>query len=614
VLPMKSYLEIFKYTMKYRLHTFLVVLCNMLFVVFNLLSLVLFIPVLQLIFKKPESITLVDKPEFTWGIPETFLYFKDYYNFTMTSMVKNNPLHALLFVCLSVMLAFFFKNLFRYGAVWFQSELRMAVVRDVRNKLFAKAMSLPLAYHTNERKGDLMARMVSDVNEIEIAVVCLLELLFREPFAVIINIATLIYLSPGLSLFSFLLMPISAFVISRIGKSLKRTARKSQEQTSIMYSSMDEGIEGVRIIKAFNAAKFIVHRFMKTNLKHQKLVTRTARKKNLSPLLNETIGAGVLLTLVWFGGRMILGGAEDALSGEIFMTFIIVFSQFLRPVQNISKNISNMIKSRASQERINEILTLDEVVVDAHDAFKISGFKKEIVFKNVSFQYETERVLEDICFTIAKGQNIALVGESGSGKTTLINLIPRFYNVSSGSIEIDGKNINELRIKDLRSTISLVSQDPILFNSSVADNIAFGESEPNRQKIIEAAKIANAHAFVEKMQNGYDSLIGERGSLLSGGQKQRLSIARAMYKNPEILILDEATSALDLESEKLVQEALDRVMENRTCIVIAHRLSTIRKSDLILVIDKGKIMESGNHKYLLEQEGVYKKLYDLQVN
>ena len=586
----------------------------MFFVVFNLLSLVLFIPVLQLIFKKPESIALVVEPELKWGVPDIFIYVKDYYNFTMTSMVKNNPLDALLFVCISVMLAFFFKNLFRYGAVWFQSQLRMAVVRDVRNKLFTKSMNLPLAYHTNERKGDLMARMVSDVNEIEIAVVCLLELLFREPFAVLINVATLIYLSPSLSLFSFLLMPISALVISRIGKSLKRTAKKSQEQTSVMYSSMDESMEGVRIIKAFNAVAFIVARFKKTNLKHQKLVTRTARKKNLSPLLNETIGAGVLLSLVWFGGRMILGGSEDALSGEVFMTFIIVFSQFLRPIQNISKNISNMIKSRASQDRINEILNLDEVVVDATNATKIKSFEKDIVFKNVGFQYDSDTVLEDISFTIEKGQNIALVGESGSGKTTLINLIPRFYNLNSGSIEVDGQKINEVRIKDLRSMMSLVSQDPILFNSSVADNIAFGDTQPNKNKIIEAANIANAHHFIEKMKNGYDSLIGERGNLLSGGQKQRLSIARAIYKNPDILILDEATSALDLESEKLVQEALDKVMEKRTCIVIAHRLSTIRKADLILVLDKGKIVERGNHEYLLAQEGYYKKLFDLQIN
>jgi len=583
---LNSYLEIFRYTIKYKLHTFLVVLCNMFFVIFNLLSLVLFIPVLQLIFKDPEQIPLVSKPEFNWGIPDVFLYVKDYYNYTMTSMVKSEPLHALLFVCVSVMLAFFFKNLFRYGAVWFQSELRMAVVRDVRNKLFKKSMQLPLAYHSNERKGDLMSRMVSDVNELEIAVVCLLELLFREPFAVIINIATLIYLSPSLSLF----------------------------QTSVMYSSMDEGIEGVRIVKAFNAAAFIISRFKKTNLKHQKLVTRTARKKNLSPLLNETIGAGVLLSLVWFGGSMILGGEKSALSGEVFMTFIIVFSQFLRPVQNISKNISNMIKSRASQDRINEILNLSDVITDAPDATSFKEFKTQISFEDVGFTYDTAVVLEKINVTIEKGQNIALVGESGSGKTTLINLIPRFYDVTSGSIKIDGLDIDSIKIKDLRANMALVSQDPILFNSSVIENIAFGEQAPDLERVKEAARIANAHNFIAQMQNGYQSIIGERGSLLSGGQKQRLSIARAMYKNPEILILDEATSALDLESEKLVQEALDRVMKNRTCIVIAHRLSTIRKSDLILVLDKGKVVERGSHDVLLQKEGFYKKLFDLQTS
>ena len=611
---MKSYLEIFRYTIHYKLHTFLVVLCNMFFVVFNLLSLVLFIPVLQLIFKDPESIELVSKPAFNWGVPDIFIYVKDYYNYTMTSMVKSEPLNALLFVCISVMLAFFFKNLFRYGAVWFQSELRMAVVRDIRNKLFEKSMRLPLAYHTNERKGDLMSRMVSDVNEIEIAVVCLLELLFREPFAVLINIATLIYLSPSLSLFSFLLMPISAFVISKIGKSLKRTAKKSQEQTSVMYSSMDEGIEGVRIIKAFNAAAFIVSGFRKTNLKHQKLVTRTARKKNLSPLLNETIGAGVLLTLVWFGGRMILGGDENALSGEVFMTFIIVFSQFLRPVQNISKNISNMIKSRVSQDRINQILDLDDVITDAPNASNLETFNSNISFEKVGFKYGTASVLNGIDFKIQKGQNIALVGESGSGKTTLINLIPRFYDTTSGAIKIDGVDISSLRIKDLRAKMALVSQDPILFNSSVIENIAFGDEQPDLNRVTEAAKIANAHTFITQMQEGYESIIGERGSLLSGGQKQRLSIARAMYKNPEILILDEATSALDLESEKLVQEALDRVMNDRTCIVIAHRLSTIRKSDLILVMDQGKVVERGSHEALLKENGFYKKLFDLQIN
>ncbi len=608
----QSYLEIFKYTVKYKTLTVLVVLCNLLFVIFNLLSLVLFIPVLQLIFRDPANIDLVEKPIFNGGFLDLFIYVKDYYNFTMTSMVKNDPLDALFFVCVSVMIAFFLKNLFRYGAVWFQSELRMAVVRDVRNALFLKAMNLPLSYYSNERKGDLIARMNSDVNEIENAVVSLLELIFREPFAVIINVATLIYLSPELSLISFFLLPISATVISIIGRSLKRTAKKSQEQTSRLYSAMDEGIDGIRIIKAFNAVSFIVNRFKLINLHHQKLITRTFRKKDLSPLLNETIGAFVMLSLVWFGGKLILDDPSNSFSGEVFLTFVIVFSQLLRPIQSISKNISSMIKSRASQDRINDVLNLDEIINQSDTPISLGGFNNQIDFKNVSFNYGDTRVLNEINFSIKKGQNVALVGESGSGKTSLINLIPRFYDVSEGELTIDGKNLKSLYIDELRSLISLVSQDAILFNTSIIENIAFGESEPDINRVIEAAKNANAHDFISSFSDGYSTVIGERGNKLSGGQKQRISIARAIYKNPEILILDEATSALDMESEKLVQQALDKVMEKRTCIIIAHRLSTIKSADLILVLSDGKVVERGNHRDLISQNGVYKRLFELQ--
>ena len=608
----QSYLEIFKYTIKYKTLTVLVVLCNLLFVIFNLLSLVLFIPVLQLIFRDPANIDLVEKPIFNGGFLDLFVYIKDYYNFTMTSMVKNDPLDALFFVCISVMIAFFLKNLFRYGAVWFQSELRMAVVRDVRNALFLKAMNLPLSYYSNERKGDLIARMNSDVNEIENAVVSLLELIFREPFAVIINVATLIYLSPELSLISFFLLPISATVISIIGRSLKRTAKKSQEQTSRLYSAMDEGIDGIRIIKAFNAVSFIVNRFKLINLHHQKLITRTFRKKDLSPLLNETIGAFVMLSLVWFGGKLIIDDPSNSFSGEVFLTFVIVFSQLLRPIQSISKNISSMIKSRASQDRINDVLNLDEIINQSDAPISLGGFNNQIDFNNVSFKYGDTQVLNGINFSIKKGQNIALVGESGSGKTSLINLIPRFYDVSEGELTIDGKNLKSLYIDELRSLISLVSQDAILFNTSIIENIAFGESEPDINRVIEAAKNANAHDFISSFSDGYSTVIGERGNKLSGGQKQRISIARAIYKNPEILILDEATSALDMESEKLVQQALDKVMEKRTCIIIAHRLSTIKSADLILVLSDGKVVERGNHKDLISQNGAYKRLFELQ--
>ena len=606
------YKEIYNYTFKYKTTAFIVVLCNLLFVVFNLLSLVLFIPVLQLIFRKPEELITVLEPKFEGGFFAIFTYIKDYYNFWMYELVKSDPKDALLFVCLSVVAAFFLKNLFRYGAVWYQSELRMAVVRDVRDALFLKSLELPLSYYSNERKGDLMARMNSDVGEIEVAVVSLLELIFREPLAIVINVASLIYLSPELTLVSLFLLPISAFVISRIGKSLKRTAKKGQEQLGFLFSAMEEGLGGIRIIKAFNAIPQFFSNFKKINLDHQQLVTRTFRKKDLSPLLNEFLGSAVMLSLVWFGGKMILESNKEALTGEVFLTFVIVFSQLLRPIQSVSNNMANMTKARASQDRINEVLNADEKIVEKQNAIAINDFHTSIQFENVGFKYGDEPVLNAINLSVKKGATIAIVGESGSGKSTMMDLLPRFYDVTEGRLLIDGMDVRDLKIMDLRGLIGIVSQESILFNVSVLENIAFGEVYPNMERAIEAAKIANAHNFIIELENNYDTIIGERGNKLSGGQKQRLSIARAIYKDPKILILDEATSALDTESEKLVQEALEHLMKNRTSFVIAHRLSTVRNADEIIVLSKGKIVEQGNHTDLMQLQGFYYKYCSLQ--
>jgi subfamily B ATP-binding cassette protein MsbA len=607
----KYYKEIYLYTFKYKGLAILVVLFNLLFVIFNLLSLVLFIPFLQLIFKNTEKLTPVVKPSLQSPL-SFFEYVKDYYNFLMYELVKNDPKQALLFVCVSVFVAFFLKNLFRYGAVWFQSELRMAVVRDVRDALFYKALTLPLSYYSNERKGDLMARMNSDVGEIEVAVVSLLELIFREPIAIIINVVSLIYLSPQLTVVSFFLLPISAFVISRIGKSLKRTAKKGQEQMGFLFSAMEEGLGGIRIIKAFNAIPSFFENFKGLNLKHQKLVTKTFRKRDLSPLLNEVLGAGVMLCLVWFGGKMILDSDSNALSGEVFLTFIIVFSQLLRPIQSVSNNMANMTKAYASQDRINEVLDADERIIEKENARPISNFEGVLEYDHVSFKYRDEYVLKNINLKVRKGATIAIVGESGSGKSTLMDLLPRFYDASEGRILIDGVDLRDLKIMELRGLIGIVSQESILFNLSVKENIAFGDPNPDMSRVEEAAKIANAKDFIEALKNGYDTIIGERGNKLSGGQKQRLSIARAIYKDPKILILDEATSALDTESEKLVQEALELIMKNRTSLVIAHRLSTIRRADEIIVLSKGEIIERGNHTQLIEDKGAYYKFCMLQ--
>jgi subfamily B ATP-binding cassette protein MsbA len=610
---MKDFIELYKYTFSYRYRAILVIVYNLLFVVFNLLSLLLFIPFLQVIFKpEPTSAPLI-QPHWSGNFSELITYGKDAYNFFMQELVRNDPKQALFIVCLSVLGAFLFKNIFRYAAVWHQSELRMAVVRDLRNQLFYKALILPLSYYSDERRGDLMTRMNNDVGEIEIAVVSVLELVYREPIAIIINVITLFYLSPELTLVSFILLPVSAFVISRIGKSLKRTARQSQEQMGVLFSSIEEGLNGIRVIKAFNAIQQVYSSFQRVNLIHQKLVTKAFRKRDLSPILNETLGAIVMLALVWFGGSIILDTeVPNRLTGEIFLTFIIVFSQLLRPIQGIATNIAFLNKAKASQDRINQVLKADEKIIEKELPERLSEFTDKIVFSDVTFKYKDDIVLHNINLTIEKGKTIALVGESGSGKSTLGDLLPRFYDVTSGKISIDGIDIQDYSIRDVRGQIGLVSQESILFNASIKENIAFGMPEACIEQIIEAATIANAHEFIAQLEHGYDTQIGERGNKLSGGQKQRLSIARAVLKNPSILVLDEATSALDTESEKLVQDALEQLMKGRTTIVIAHRLSTVRKADEIIVLSKGKIVERGTHQSLLELGKMYYTMCSLQ--
>lgn len=604
---MTSWKDIYKHAFKYRRLALVTILGNLLFTIFNLLSLVLFIPFLQLIFRVNDFKVAIKKPSYSGNFSEIGGFVVDSYNYYMHELVSRDPKQALLFVCVSVFIAFFLKNASRYLAVWYQSELRMAVVRDVRNDLFKKSIALPLSFHSQERKGDLMARLNSDVGEIENGVVGFLELVFRDPIAIVIHVLSLFYISPWLTLVSFCLLPITAYVVSRIGKSLKKTVRNSQEQLGLLYSIMDESLNGVRIIKAFNAATFINNQFQKINLKHQKLVTKTFRKKDVSPLISETLGAGVMMCLVWFGGNLIIEGSSSSggLTGELFITFIIVFSQLLRPIQSIANQIAVLQKARVSLDRVNEILNIKDQIIDPEKPTSFNDFVHSIEYKNVCFKYGEELVVKNISLTIPKGSTIALVGESGSGKSTLTDLLPRFYDVVEGEIIIDGKNIKDFKVFDLRGKIGIVSQDSILFNGSVLENIAFGDESPSLEKATESAKTANANGFILDLENGYETNIGERGNKLSGGQRQRLCIARALYKNPEILILDEATSALDTESEKLVQEALDKLMKNRTTIIVAHRLSTIRNADHIVVLSKGSVIEQGTHEALFKAKGAY---------
>lgn len=612
---MKELIEIYKLTFSYKIKAILVIIFNLLYVIFNLISLVLFIPFLQLIFPKDagENAEVLIKPIYKGGFTNFVEYCSDMYQYIMKGMVANDPKQALLLVCISVLTAFFLKNLFRYFAIYHQSYLRMAVVRDLRDKMFQKAMNLPLAFYSEEKKGDIMARMNSDVGEIEIAVVSMLELIFREPIAIVINLAALIYWSPQLTLISFLLLPISAFVISRIGKSLKKTAKAGQEQMGVLFSSMEENLGAIRIIKAFNAIPYVSKTFHAINLRHQQLITTTFRKRDLSPPLNEFLGSAVMLGIVWFGGSMILDAKQDSgLTGDKFIGFILVFSQLLRPIQGIATSIASLNKAKASQDRINEILEADEHIYETENPVAVQEIKKGITYKNVSFKYKDALVLKNINLFIPYGQTVALVGESGSGKSTIADLMPRFYDVNEGEILFDETPIKNMAITDLRSQIGMVTQESILFNDSVRNNIAFGMTDVSDEDIMQAAKVANAHEFIERLENGYDTNIGERGNKLSGGQKQRLNIARAVLKNAPVLILDEATSALDTESEKLVQDALEKLMKNRTSLVIAHRLSTIRNADIIVVLNKGEILETGNHETLIQQKGAYYNLCMMQ--
>ena len=576
-----------------------------------MLSLVLFVPFLELIFNPPEETATVIKP--VWETRESiFSYYGDYFDYWKAEFVADKgPTAALTFICIAVLIAFFFKNLFRYIAIYFQSYPRMAVVRDLRGKVFDKSMRLPMSYYSEEKKGDLLSRMTNDLNEIEIAVVSVLEMIFREPLSIIISLSILFYMSTELTLFSLVLLPISALIISRIGKSLKRTSKHGQDEMGHLLSVIEESLGGVRIIKAFIAEKLTFERFSKRNHRHQTLLTRAFRKRDLSSPLSEFMGAAVLVSIVWYGGSLILE-QESEMTGQAFITFIIIFSQLLRPISSFTKGITSLKKAEASLDRINEIVQLEDTIPDPETPIAKSSFEKNIEFDNIGFDYGDEDVLKGINFKIEKGQTIALVGESGSGKSTLADLVPRFHDVKSGALKLDGVDVRDMLTKDLRKLVSVVTQDSILFNDTIANNIALSNPEASREEIIQAAKVANAHDFISDFPEGYDTNIGDGGNKLSGGQKQRISIARAVLSNAAIMILDEATSALDTESEMVVQKALEAVMKNRTSIVIAHRLSTIRNADKIYVLKKGEIVEQGNHDELIAQNGYYKSLCEIQ--
>lgn len=593
------------------------ILLNMCSVVFNLFSLTMVAPFLDLLFLKSEA----DYAErMAKGAPELSISVDalvDGFYYYFTSIIVDpdrGKLYALMLICALVVVMFFFKNLCRYLAMFFLAPVRNGVVKDIRNHMHRKVMDLPLSYYSDERKGDIISRMTSDTQEIEWSVMSSLEAAFREPLTISLFLVTMVVISPQLTLFVFILLPITALLITRIGKSLKRTSTRSKEHLGSLLSIMEETLSGLRIIKAFNAEGEVQNKFEETNRQFTRTSVRMYRKVDLASPLSEFMGACVLVVVMYFGGKLVLS-ADESLSASMFITFIAVFSQIIPPSKAFTNAFYNIQKGIASAERINTVLDAENDIIDREDAVEIGSLKSQIEYKGVSFTYKgdrNEKVLNDIHLVIQKGKTVALVGQSGSGKTTLADMLPRFYDPVEGKITIDGLNIKDAKLSSLRSMIGVVSQESILFNDSIANNIAFGAKNVTQDQIVEAAKIANAHDFITLMPDGYATNIGDRGGKLSGGQRQRISIARAVLKNPPILILDEATSALDTESERLVQEALTKLMANRTTLVIAHRLSTIQHADEIIVLNKGVIEERGTHDQLLEQRGLYRRLYDLQ--
>ena len=605
---MKNLSKIFKYIIPYWGLALLNVICNILSVVFSLFSLTMVLPFLKILFAKDNSDIPVVKPEFALNTESVTKLL----NYEIGLLIKTGgKLDALLFVCLLVVVMVFLKNLFRYLGMFYLAPIRNGVVRDIRNAMLNKILILPLSYYTEQRKGDIMSRMTSDVQEVEWSIMSSLEMIFREPISILAFLISLLVISPQLTLFVLILLPIAGFLIGRIGKSLKRTSTKVQIQMGNILSTVEETISGLRIIKAFNAINYTNVKFRNINEQYTKLGIRLYRKRDLASPLSEFLGTLVIVIVLWFGGKLVLN-SSSSLSPEALILYLIVFSQMLPPAKSFSAAFYNIQKGAASADRIHQILDAEERIVEKENAISKTDFNDKIEYRAVSFTYEKEPVLKNINLIVPKGKSIALVGPSGGGKSTMVDLLPRFYDCTQGEILIDGIPAKDLVIKDLRGLMGIVTQESILFNDTVFNNIAFGMTDVTEEQVIEAAKIANAHEFIVQMEEGYQTNIGDRGSKLSGGQRQRLSIARAVLKNPPIMILDEATSALDTESEKLVQDALYKLMKNRTSVVIAHRLSTIQHADEIVVIQQGEIVERGNHLELLELNGVYKRLCDMQ--
>ncbi len=606
--------KIIPFALKYKKDIVFNVFYNILYALFSTLSFIALIPMLDVLFKDVEKI--VEEPKFTsiWDITN---YGNDYLYFYITKLTnESGAQYALLLVVTIIITTFLLKNIFNYLALNHLMLLKNGVLRDLRNKMFDKIISLPISYYSEKRKGDMMARMLGDVNEVRNSFFNILELVIKEPMTIVFTIGAMIVISFKLTLFVFVFIPISGFVISKIGKSLKGKSKRAQDENGYLISVVEETLGGLKVVKSYNAESAFTNKFNNSIHRLYRLTNSIGRKNNLSSPMSEFMGIVVIAILLWYGGNMVLvetfANGTPLLEGSKFIAYMGLAYNILTPAKAISKASYQVKSGLAAAERVFDVLEVENAITDKPNAVVKSTFDTTITLENIHFKYEDENVLKNFSLEVTKGKTVALVGQSGSGKSTIANLLTRFYDVQEGSIKIDGIDIKDMTLESLRDLMGLVTQDSILFNDTIKNNILLGKQDATDDEIIAALKIANAYEFVKDLPNGIETNIGDAGGKLSGGQKQRLSIARAVLKNPPIMILDEATSALDTESEKFVQVALENMMQNRTSIVIAHRLSTIQKADTIVVMHKGEIVEQGTHDDLLALNGTYSKLVMMQ--
>jgi subfamily B ATP-binding cassette protein MsbA len=601
--------KLIPYTKPYKSHIIWNVVFNILYALFSTLSMITMFPLLEVLFKKSEAV--IKQPHYT-GILNLGQYGKDWLFFTISDLnQKQGPQFALLLAVVLVIVTFLLKNLFNYLASYHITHLKNGVLRDLRQKMYYKIIDLPISYYSEKRKGDIMARMLGDVNEVQNSFFSILELIVKEPLTIVFTIIAMLNISVNLTLFVFVFIPVSGFIISKIGKSLKSKSTRAQQESGYFISLVEESLGGLKVVKSYNAENLFKKRFDDSINTLMKITNSIGNKNNLASPMSEFMGIVTIATLLWYGGNLVL--VDKTLEGSLFLVYMLLSYNILTPAKNISKASYAVKNGLAAAERVFEVLEIENTIPNDKNAIIKKSFDSNITISNINFKYKDDNVLKEFSLEVNKGQTVALVGQSGSGKSTIANLLTRFYDVNEGTIQIDGIDIKQLNLHSLRGLIGLVTQDSILFNDSIRANIALGKEDATDYEIIEALKIANAYEFVKDLPNGIHTNIGDSGNKLSGGQKQRLSIARAVLKNPPIMILDEATSALDTESEKFVQVALENMMQNRTSIVIAHRLSTIQKANKIIVMQKGRIVEQGTHEELIALNGTYNKLVSMQT-